>query len=194
MLSDQGITFLGVAYLVVAVFAVAERRLRRTVESRSLRGGTHDRGTTSLVGIAFGAGIILPPVLDLLSIGVYQIGFAAGLVALGAMILGLALRVWAARTLGAYYTRTLLTSEGQKLVEDGPYKAVRHPGYLGATVMWSGFGVLSGNEILAIFLPAMFLIVYLYRISLEEKMLVSELGERYVEYQKRSKRLIPAIY
>ncbi|MGD0638625.1 MAG: isoprenylcysteine carboxylmethyltransferase family protein [Nitrososphaerales archaeon] len=194
MLTDVGTAFLGAGYLLLAVFVVVERRLRKTGEARSLSGGTSDGGTTSLVGFAFGAGILLPPILDELSIGTYSIDVLVGLVALAAMLLGLSLRVWAALTLGAYYTRTLVTSTGQRVVDDGPYGAVRHPGYLGATVMWSGFGVLSGNEILALVLPVTFLAVYIYRIGFEERMLVNELGAPYVEYQKRSKRLIPGIY
>jgi Isoprenylcysteine carboxyl methyltransferase (ICMT) family len=40
---------------------------------------------------------------------------------------GLVLRVWAARVLGAFYTRTLRTSAGQRVVAEGPYRLVRHP-------------------------------------------------------------------
>ncbi len=194
MSSDLGTAFLGSAYLVLTVFVVVERLLRKTSDARSLRRGTSDRGTTSLVGLAFGTGIILPLILDFLSIGVFPITLVEGSVALAAMILGLGLRVWAARTLGAYYTRTLQTSEGQKVVEDGPYKAVRHPGYLGGIILWSGFGVLSGNAIAALLFPPLFILAYLYRISFEEKMLVKQLGQGYLDYQKRSKRLVPGVY
>jgi protein-S-isoprenylcysteine O-methyltransferase len=172
---------------------VIERQLRRTVDAKSLRGGESDGGTTSLVGFAFGTGIILPLILDPLSTGVYPIMAAEGAIGLAAMLLGLGLRVWAAQTLGAYYTRTLLTSEGQKVIESGPYRAVRHPGYLGGIILWSGFGVLTSNAIVALLLPVMFLAVYLHRIGFEEKMLVKELGEEYVEYQRRTKKLFPGV-
>lgn len=42
---------------------------------------------------------------------------------------GLALRVWSMRTLGAFYTRTLRTAQNQHVVDTGPYRMIRHPGY-----------------------------------------------------------------
>jgi protein-S-isoprenylcysteine O-methyltransferase Ste14 len=38
---------------------------------------------------------------------------------------------------------------------------------------------------------AIFGIAYGYRIFVEEKVLISELGDSYVEYMKRTKRVIP---
>jgi len=36
--------------------------------------------------------------------------------------------------------------------------------------------------------------VYLYRISVEEAMLVKELGDEYVQYKRRTRKLIPFLY
>jgi protein-S-isoprenylcysteine O-methyltransferase Ste14 len=44
------------------------------------------------------------------------------------------------------------------------------------------------------FLPAMFTALYLYRISAEERMLVKELGDDYVTYQHRTRKLIPSVH
>jgi protein-S-isoprenylcysteine O-methyltransferase Ste14 len=35
---------------------------------------------------------------------------------------------------------------------------------------------------------------YGYRIKVEERFMLSQLGEKYLEYQMRTKRLIPLIY
>jgi protein-S-isoprenylcysteine O-methyltransferase Ste14 len=110
------------------------------------------------------------------------------------MVLGVGVRVWAAVTLGSYYTTTLTMTEGQKVVTAGPYRWVRHPGYLGEILIWTGFGVLSSNLIAMVWLPVMFVAVLLYRISSEEKMLVKELGDDYIRYQQRTRRLIPLVY
>jgi protein-S-isoprenylcysteine O-methyltransferase Ste14 len=40
----------------------------------------------------------------------------------------------------------------------------------------------------------MFAAIYIYRISVEEGMLVAALGDDYVEYQRRTYRLIPLVY
>jgi len=80
------------------------------------------------------------------------------------------------------------------VVTAGPYAFVRHPGYLGEIMIWTGFAVVSSNLVLFFLLPAMFVAVYLYRISVEERMLVKELGDDYVRYRRRTRRLIPSAY
>lgn len=84
-----------------------------------------------LVGSATGLGLWLPIIADVLGFAVLPIGLAEGIVALVVMVLGVDLRVWAAVTLGRFYTTTPMMSEGQKVVTSGPYSRVRHPGYLG---------------------------------------------------------------
>lgn len=173
---------------------VVERALRSTPSAKTFERGSFDRGSTLLVGATFGAGLILPIVTVALGIAPFKINLFEGLSALFVMIIGLGFRIWAARTLGKYYSRTLLTVEGQNVVKAGPYKRIRHPGYLGAILLWSGFGVLSSNIALGVLYPIMFIVTYLYRIWVEEGMLVKSLGEEYVAYQKRTSKLVPGIY
>ena len=110
------------------------------------------------------------------------------------MMIGIGFRVWAATTLGRDYTRTLLTTAGQEVVKLGPYSRIRHPGYLGDILLWSGFGVLSSNLIIVFLFPIMFVAIYLYRIRVEEKMLMEELGDEYIQYRKGTNKLIPFVY
>jgi protein-S-isoprenylcysteine O-methyltransferase len=49
------------------------------------------------------------------------------------------------RALGRFYSRTLCTSSEQVVMESGPYRVIRHPGYLGSIMVWTGFGVASGS-------------------------------------------------
>jgi protein-S-isoprenylcysteine O-methyltransferase Ste14 len=110
------------------------------------------------------------------------------------MAFGLGIRIWAAVTLGRFYTSTLMITESHKVVTNGPYALIRHPGYLGYLLLWVGFAVLSSNLIVVFLLPLMFVVVYLYRISVEERMLTKELGEDYAHYRERTHKLIPFIY
>ena len=118
------------------------------------------------------------------------------MVALIVMMSGLGLRIWAAVSLGRYYSVTLKVVADQRVTMDGPYAWVRHPGYLGEILLWTGFGVIVSNLLMALLLPVMFVAVFLYRISVESrrKMLVQELGDDYVRYQRNVRRLVPAIY
>lgn len=106
---------------------------------------------------------------------------------------GLALRVQAARTLGASYTRTLKTQEDQVVVDSGPYRYLRHPGYAGILAMWLGYGLAMTSAPAALITTAANVTTYLWRINAEEEMLADALGESYHSYQQRTSRLLPGI-
>src|ERR1700722_18598855 len=128
MLSGLDLELFLAGYFLVAVFIVAERRLRKTESAKTFQRGNSDRGSTLLIGSAFGAGLLLPLLTDILGIGpFFSIDLVEGFLALAIMIVGIGLRVWAARTLGNYYTRTLLTTKEQEVVATGPYAKIRHP-------------------------------------------------------------------
>ncbi len=116
--------------------------------------------------------------------------FSLGIVLI---ILGIILRQWSMAILGRYFSAVLGTQEGQQVIEKGPYKYIRHPSYTGALIIFIGLGLAlqSGAAVLTLIL--LFSLAYGYRIHVEEKALISELGEPYIEYKKRTKRLIPYV-
>ena len=179
---------------MIVAFFIVQRLLRKTEGAKSFHGGAYDRGNMVLIGATTGLGLWLPIVGVLLGAALFQVSPTFGVIALAVMVGGVCLRVWAAATLGSFYTTTLMVTEGQKVVTKGPYAWVRNPGYLGEILIWSAFGALSGSGIVFFVLPVMFVAVYLYRISAEESMLAKELGVDYSVYRKRTKRLIPFIY
>jgi protein-S-isoprenylcysteine O-methyltransferase len=106
---------------------------------------------------------------------------------------GLAIRIWSMRVLGRDYTRSLRTREAQAVVDRGPYRLVRHPGYVGSMLVWDG-SRLALNWLIALATTVMLLLVYAYRISAEEEMLVDQLGDAYQDYKARTWRLVPFIW
>ena len=82
---------------------------------------------------------------------------------------------------------------GHKVITTGPYRFVRHPMYVGATVITLSLAVALGS--LYALIPAAGLVVYfVVRTALEDKMLNNEL-EGYKEYAQRTKyRLVPGIW
>ena len=109
------------------------------------------------------------------------------------IILGIILRQWSMAVLGRFFSAAVGTQEGQFVVENGPYKYIRHPSYTGILLIFIGVGLAfqSWGAIITIIL--LFTLAYGYRIHIEERILISELGEQYIEYKKRTKRLIPYI-
>src|SRR5262245_19082645 len=140
-----------VAYGLISCFFVAERFLRQGESARSLQAGQADRGSTRAVGAAFGLALLTllaAPLLNRQRVGRLRDERLAWS-GIAAMLAGLVLRVWAIRVLGSFYTRTLCTDAQQHLVSEGPYRLVRHPGYLGDLLMWFGAGIATSNWVAA---------------------------------------------
>ena len=117
----------------------------------------------------------------------------AGLLGVVVQLAGLSLRFWSMRRLGESYSRTLRVTNEQTVVESGPYRAVRHPGYLGSLLVWTGFGLTSGNAAVALFVPALLASAYRQRIAAEESLLRRDLSG-YDDYARRVKKLIPGVW
>jgi protein-S-isoprenylcysteine O-methyltransferase Ste14 len=128
------------AYGFIGCFLGVERLVRQGKEAKSLACGPFDRGSTRLLGGAFLAALVtllVAPVLNACQIGV--VGPAVvGWIGIGLMLSGMALRFWATRVLGRFYTRTLRLAGDQAVIDHGPYKVLRHPGYSGVLAMWAG--------------------------------------------------------
>lgn len=100
----------------------------------------------------------------------------------------------AVRTLGKFFTVDLAIHEGHKLVNKGLYKYIRHPSYSGSLMSFLGFGLSLNNWVsFAITFVPVF-ISFLYRINIEEQLLLKQEGLNYADYKKRTKRLIPMLY
>ncbi len=185
------------AYLVVGLYFVIDTCARQGDQARSLSCGQCDHGSTVLLSVAFGISalaLLLAPALNHLQIGYFP--FAAWVQWIGVVVMsiGLLLRLWANRTLGAFYTRTLRMVEDHQVVQAGPYTVIRHPGYLGVILMWTGASFATVNWIATVIVLASMLSIYHYRMNVEEKMLVAAKGEEYRSYQMRTWRLIPFVY
>jgi len=110
-----------------------------------------------------------------------------------AMLLGgLLLRQYAILTLGRLHTLDVMTGAGQRVVEAGPYRWVRHPSYAGAMLTAAGILLCSTNW-LSLSCFALVVGAYAYRIWVEERALTEDLGAPYRAYMRRTKRLIPYV-
>jgi protein-S-isoprenylcysteine O-methyltransferase Ste14 len=109
-------------------------------------------------------------------------------------IIGLIIRVTSILTLKQQFTYTVTKIENHELIETGLYKNIRHPGYLGQLIIFLGISTTLSNWISILLMIIPVLLGYLYRIFVEEKFMIARMGQKYVDYQKRTKRLIPMIY
>jgi protein-S-isoprenylcysteine O-methyltransferase Ste14 len=109
------------------------------------------------------------------------------------MVMGITLRQWSILVLGRFFSTTVKIISGHRIVTNGPYCLIRHPAYTGSLLTLVGLGLASRTWVGTLVIVALFGLVYSYRISVEEKALKAEFGQEYVDYAKKTKRLIPFI-
>lgn len=112
---------------------------------------------------------------------------------IGSIVAGGWLRRHCFRILGSSFTYDVRVHAGQRVIERGAYRYVRHPSYAAGMLLFGGIGLALTNWlslIAAVLLPAL---AYSYRIAVEERALMETLGPAYGGYMGRTKRLIPFV-
>jgi protein-S-isoprenylcysteine O-methyltransferase Ste14 len=109
-------------------------------------------------------------------------------------VLGLAFTGWAYRTLGRFFSLDVQVQKDHRVVDAGPYRLLRHPGYSGFSLGLLGLGLALQSWVSVLVLLFGTIAALAYRISIEEKFLVAELGDEYVHYMTRTKRLVPYVW
>jgi len=92
-----------------------------------------------------------------------------------------------------FASRVIEVEKGQKVIQSGPYRLVRHPMYMGALLMYVASPLALGSYWAII--PAISIIpIFIARIISEERVLTKEL-EGYSDYKLKTRyRLIPGIW
>jgi len=143
----------------------------------------------------------------LITVG-YFLSFAIGVTKLGRVyhwntffaigmslfVIGLIIRIHSILTLRQFFTYSVAKVQNHQIIETGLYKFIRHPGYLGQLIIFLGISTSISNwlSILAMMIPVF--VGYLYRIKVEERFMTEQMGENYINYQNRTKKMIPMIY
>jgi len=154
-----------------------------------------DRGSLALIWVVILASIVaafaLARALPQLILGPAGICRAAGAAVFAA---GTVVRWCAILTLGRFFTVNVAIAADHRLVDAGPYRLLRHPSYTGALLALLGLGLCLDNWASLALLMASASVVFLRRMRIEENALLGTFGERYRDYMRRTRRLIPFIY
>jgi protein-S-isoprenylcysteine O-methyltransferase Ste14 len=110
------------------------------------------------------------------------------------LFVSIILHSWARQAIRGQFSGHLQIQPEHKLVQNGPYSYIRHPGYLGYVLLALGVAIgysslVSLASVLLLLLPGL-----IYRINVEEKLLSEHFGESYRQYASQVKRLIPRIW
>ena len=109
------------------------------------------------------------------------------------IFLGSLLRRYCWRTLGKYFTGDVRAARDQPVIRSRPYALVRHPSYTAGTLMFMGIGLALGNLLSFVLITVAAMVTYGYRVAVEERALLSTIGEPYRAYMKERKRFIPYV-
>ena len=192
-------TYLGVVFMsqiIIGIF-LAPTNPELVAERTQLKASPKAQWDRPLAGIV----AVFGPMATLIVAGLDQrLGWTSlvpdsvQLSALGIVILGSLLTIWAMVSNRFFYGRVRVEKErGHSVANTGPYQAVRHPGYVGA-IIWHLAEPLLLDSLWA-FIPAMIILLILFlRTALEDRFLMRELPG-YNDYAQQVRyRLIPGIW
>lgn len=93
--------------------------------------------------------------------------------------------------LGAYWSPTLEVRDQHRVITHGVYCNIRHPMYASIWLWGASQALLLPNWIAGPAGLTSFALLYFVRVSREERMMVENFGNEYVEYMARTGRVIP---
>jgi protein-S-isoprenylcysteine O-methyltransferase Ste14 len=181
--------------VVLGVLGASELSIR--IRSGLHRGGTpQDRGSffVVIVTAVIGVGAAFAFASGVPGAGIHPARWPVFVVGLAVTVLGIVLRQWAVFALGQFFTVQVQVRSDQTVVDTGPYRWVRHPSYTAIMISFVGIGVALENwlSLAALLVVPTFGLVI--RIRVEERALLSALGEPYRQFSASRARLIPKLW
>src|ERR1700726_4769001 len=162
---------------------------RQTAKASRKEASVKDRGSmVILIGlqwIGLALNILLGALLPAAAIPWQRT--ALFLLGVTSILLGVSLRWYAIWTLGHYFTRDVAVSADQEIVQNGPYRSIRHPAYSGTFLTMLGIGLAMTNWASLLALLTGVLLGHMYRVRVEEKALIQTIGQPYVAYMQRTR-------
>jgi protein-S-isoprenylcysteine O-methyltransferase len=191
--------------LIVLLLYVIQAEIRFGAKARTSAAGPADRGSTLAVSlsaavpvIGFALAMRARPMSELAGLPAWLRAPMPGLPAVawvGVVVgaLGVLLRLWSLLKLRERFTRTLLVHESHTIERGGPYRFVRHPGYLGSLLCLNGVALASGSWLAFVASIAATSAAYAYRVRVEDAMLIEAFGAPYQSYCREVGALLPFV-
>jgi protein-S-isoprenylcysteine O-methyltransferase Ste14 len=180
--------------IIWIIWCASEILLIRLIRSGSADKRDQDKGSLIfiwiLITLAICSGVIVSKLIRIPICAQLLIPY----IGLCIVVTGMLLRFYSIRTLGKLFTVDVTIREKHEIKKDGLYKIIRHPSYSGSLLSFVGFGISLNNWLSLIAILILILTAFLYRIKIEEKALIDHFGNDYLDYMKKTYRLIPWIY
>lgn len=163
--------------------------------ARPARGEKTDQGSTAVIVMAGWIGMFAGFAVAGIPVFILQHGQKVWFfVGIATLLAGTALRRHCWHVLGKHFTGNVKAASDQPVIEDGVYRWVRHPSYTGGMLMYLGTGLSLTNWLSVVIIAGAGLLAYWYRVRVEERALLSQIGARYEDYMRRTKRFVPFVF
>lgn len=187
-------------YIILATLAISGI-IRGYYELRYMRvplvkiyKGTREKFFVKFVGFCITGPVLIYVFFDYLNFAHINFPGILRLIAGILMLFNVFYFLWIHLTLGRNWSPILVISKDQKLITYGPYKSIRHPMYTSIWLHLFCMMFVSGNWIVGTIGILAFGTSYFIRINEEESMMIDEFGEDYINYKKKTRRLIPKLF
>jgi protein-S-isoprenylcysteine O-methyltransferase Ste14 len=112
-------------------------------------------------------------------------------IGLVAYVTGIIGRNKAIKTLGEYWSIHIEIRDGQRIVHDGPYKYIRHPGYLSLIIETLSIPLMLNAYYSLLVVILIYIPVVLARAKLEDMEMEKKIGKEFIAYKEKVGRFIP---
>jgi len=125
--------------------------------------------------------IIIPPTLATAEIGA------------ALCVVGFFMAIWSRLVLANNWSGSVVIKVDHKLIEEGPYRLLRHPMYTGFLGLFLGTAIAIGS--LGGFIGFVgFLLLHIWKLRREEALLAGHFPDSYPAYKARTYALVPYIF
>ncbi len=179
---------------VVIVYWIRKERFWESLVGGTITRQEHGSRSFSVMLCGMVAAFYLPPLEYLYAPTILPRSVPMQAAGMGLVFLGALLFIWARQSLGSSYSGHISVTDEQSLVQRGPYRLIRHPAYTGHFLMAAGLSLgyssLAGfTAIVILLLPGL-----IYRMNIEERLLIAHFGDAYRQYIRATKRLVPGLW
>jgi len=185
-------------YILMAAWLLTEVFYKQRLVSNETDAQGKDKSSLNILWIIIISSISLSSFVANIHFDTFSLAISdnKSIIYLGLLLIfaGIFGRLIIIRTLGKYFTVDVTIRKGHKIKKDGFYSILRHPSYAASLLTFLGLGLYLNNWVsLAIAIIPPFL-AFSYRIRVEEKALIEQFGQEYLDYKNQTKKLIPYIY
>ena len=166
-----------VGWAVLVWAFVPEWRLLRRARQQGIV-GPQDAGSMRIIIAGMEGALLLAVPLAFLAPAATKTHHRSALFWAGVVLIVLAslLRRHCFRMLGDNFTAAVRAHAEQAVIERGAYRFVRHPSYTAGLLMYAGLGLALTNWLSLAVLVLVSMLVYGYRVSVEERALVAAMA------------------